>query len=166
MHLKMHGIYVHPKGLGGNWKRGSGPEYEALRNRVIEMVSALRDGETPPFTEVLKREDAAVKYHLPPDRIADIVLVMHPGYGLSEDMTEDLEVFKAATAGGYKQAVPAEALPGMWTPFIVTGPGVKKGNRLAENISNIDQAPTILQLLGIERPGYMQGRAVEAVFEK
>lgn len=166
MHLKMHGVYLHPKGLGGNWTRGSGPEYEALRGRVMELLSSLKDGGTAPFAEVLRREDAAVKYHLPLNRIADIVLVMRPGYGLSEDMTDDREVFKAAAEGGYKQAIASEGLPGMWTPFVVVGPGVKKANRLAGNISNIDQAPTILKLLGIERPGYMQGRAVEAVFEK
>ncbi len=32
--LKMIGVYVNPAGLAGPWKRGSGPEYEALRARA------------------------------------------------------------------------------------------------------------------------------------
>lgn len=165
IHLKMHGIYLHPGGLAGDWVRGSGPEFEALRSRVMKALSELKDGETAPFAEVLSRADAAAKYRLPPDRIADVVLVMRPGYGLSEDMTEDLAVFRSSVEGGYKQALVSDGLPGMWTPFAVMGPGVRKGRRLPGNISNIDQAPTILKLLGIERPGYMQGRVVEDVLE-
>ena len=165
IHLKMHGIYLHPGGLAGNWKRGAGPEYEALRETIIELLAGLRDGETVPFSEVLKKEEAAVKYHLPPDRIADIVLVMRPGYGLTEDLTEDLEVFKPAVEGGYKQGLVSAGQPGMWTPFVVVGPGVKKNHRITENISNVDQAPTLLKIMGIERPGYMQGETVDEIFD-
>ncbi|HNW43482.1 MAG TPA: alkaline phosphatase family protein [Elusimicrobiales bacterium] len=164
-HLKMHGIYLHPGGLAGPWRRGAGPEYEALRDKITALLSGLRDGETAPFLEVLKREDAAAKYHLPPDRIADLVLVMRPGYGLTEDMTEGLEVFRPAVEGGYKQALVSTEVPGMWTPFLVMGPGVKKNHRIAVNLSNIDQAPTILKILGLEKPGYMQGRSADEVLD-
>jgi predicted AlkP superfamily phosphohydrolase/phosphomutase len=166
IHLQMHGVYLHPAGLAGNWKRGAGPEYEELRDRVMGLLSGLRDGAAPAFSEVLRREEAAKKYRLPPDRLADIVLVMTPGYGLSEDMTDDLEVFKDTNEGGYKQAIVSDGLPGMWTPFVVAGPGVKKGFRLERNISNVDQAPTIMRLLGLPVPESMQGSPVEEIFAR
>jgi predicted AlkP superfamily phosphohydrolase/phosphomutase len=164
IHLQMHGIYLGTAGLAGNWKRGSGPEYETLRGSVIKMLRDLRDGDIAPFKEVLTREDAAVKFHLPPDRIADIVLVMRPGYGLSEDMSTDLKVFRPAVAGGYKQALDATGQVGLRTPFMVMGPGVKKGFRFPEVISNIDQAPTILKLLDMPRPAFMQGKPLNEIF--
>lgn len=164
IHLKMHGVYLHPAGLAGKWKRGEGPEYEALRDNVMGLLSGLRDGDTAPFAEVLKREEAARKYRLPLDRIADIVLVMRPGYGLTEDMTTDLEPLKPAVEGGYKQAIVSDNETGMWTPFVVMGPGVKKNHRIEHNISNVDQAPTLLKALGIARPDYMQGSAVDEIF--
>jgi arylsulfatase A-like enzyme len=42
-------------------------------------------------------------------------------------------------------------------PFVLTGPGVPRGLRLDEPVSQIDIAPTLLALAGIPIPGSMQG---------
>lgn len=45
-------------------------------------------------------------------------------------------------------------------PLIVRIPGVRSGGRIELPVSGIDVAPTILATLGIERPDWMDGRAL------
>jgi N-acetylglucosamine-6-sulfatase len=44
-------------------------------------------------------------------------------------------------------------------PFVVRGPGVPAGASVGELVANIDIAPTVLDLAGVERPGWMDGRS-------
>lgn len=157
--LKMIGVYVHPGGLAGPWKRGSGPEYEALRARVTGLIAGLKDGETPVVERVLPWERVG-ELRLPPDRVPDLVLAMTPGYALTEDMSKDGPALREALQSGYKQAVIADGRPGLWTPFVVMGPGVRKGFRLERPIHNVDQAPTLLALIGSRAQG-AEGKVVD-----
>jgi arylsulfatase A-like enzyme len=50
--------------------------------------------------------------------------------------------------------------PGLRVPFVARGPGIKPGITPAELISNIDWAPTFLDLAGLEIPDSMQGRSL------
>jgi N-acetylglucosamine-6-sulfatase len=50
-------------------------------------------------------------------------------------------------------------------PFVVRGPGVPKGASFDELVANIDIAPTVLGLAGIEEPGWMDGRSFEPFLE-
>src|SRR5262249_22562701 len=45
-------------------------------------------------------------------------------------------------------------------PFIVVGPGVAAGRRVAENVSLIDLAPTLLDLLGLPPEPRFEGRSL------
>ena len=128
------------------------------------MLLGLRDGAAAPIERVVNWEDAG-GLRMPKDRVPDLLLVMKPGYGLTEEMSAGLPVFRDAREGGYKQALLAEKNSALWTPFIVMGPGVKKGYRLKRNISNADQLPTLLKLTGVPVPGYMQGKVINEIFE-
>jgi predicted AlkP superfamily phosphohydrolase/phosphomutase len=156
VHLKMHGVYLHPDGLAGPWKRGAGPAYEALKKRVSALLTGLRDGGKAPLRRIVAWENAA-ELRMPKDRAADLILVVEPGYGLSEEMGPDLAVFKKPLEGGYK--------PGLHTPFIVVGPGVRKGHALSAPVRNADQAPTLLRLLGLAAPEHVQGRVIEELLQ-
>lgn len=162
-HLKMIGVYLRPDNLSGKWKRGSGPEYDALRDKVIKTLADLRDGDAAPIRRIVKWEDAG-ELRMPKDRVPDLLLVMKPGYGLTEEMSADLEVFRDALEGGYKQALDAAGEPALRTPFVIAGPGVKKGYRLKKDIGNADQLPTLLRLLGVPVPGHMQGKVIDEIF--
>jgi predicted AlkP superfamily phosphohydrolase/phosphomutase len=164
-HLKMIGIYLRPDSLAGAWKRGSGPEYEALRGRVKKMLLDLRDGDNAPVERAVEWEKAG-ELRMPTDRVPDLLLVMKPGYGLTEEMAPGLPVFRDATEGGYKQALSADDTTALYTPFVVMGPGVKKGYRLKENISNADQLPTLLKLTGVPVPAHMQGKVVDEILAR
>ncbi|MDX6769481.1 MAG: alkaline phosphatase family protein [Elusimicrobiota bacterium] len=158
--LKMIGVYVNPGGLAGPWTRGSGPEYEKLRGRVARLLEGVKDGGAPVVEKVLPWERAG-ELRLPTDRVPDLVLAMNPGYALTEDMSPGGPVLRDAVQSGYKQAVIADGRPSLWTPFIVMGPGVKKGFKLPEPVRNADQAPTLLTLLGVPVPDAAQGRVIE-----
>jgi len=162
IHLKMHGIYLRPDGLAGNWKRGSGPEYEALRRKVRSLLLGLEYEGEKVFRDVLPWEEAA-KLREPADRVGDLLLVMRPGFHLTEEMSEDLALFRAPVGSGYKQALVADDIPGMWAPFVIMGPGVKKGFRIPDPIHNADQAPTLFRLMGLAVPDTMQGRVVAEI---
>jgi N-acetylglucosamine-6-sulfatase len=46
-------------------------------------------------------------------------------------------------------------------PFVVRGPGVPAGASFDELVANIDIAPTVLDLAGVEEPEWMDGRSFE-----
>ncbi len=76
-----------------------------------------------------------------------------------------MEIFKIPLKSGYKQAInPKEKA--VWTPFIIAGPGVKKDFEIENPISHIEQLPTILKLMKIKRPDYMEGHAIEEILDK
>ena len=50
--------------------------------------------------------------------------------------------------------------PGLNVPLIARGPGIKAGNVPAQFVSNLDLAPTFLDLAGLPIPAFMQGRSL------
>jgi arylsulfatase A-like enzyme len=50
-------------------------------------------------------------------------------------------------------------------PFIVVGPGVAAGRRVAENVSLIDLAPTLLDVLGLPAEPRFEGRSLVALLQ-
>ncbi len=160
IYLKMAHIYINPSGLSGNYARASGPEYEALRNEVVKELRSLSDDNgVKPVTEIVKWEQAKEFMRLDPDRLGDLVIANAPGYGWNEEMTTDLKTFTDPLISGYKQAIKSQEVPGMWTPFIMAGPGVKQNNFLGNiPFPLVDQYPTIMKALGIKSPNFVQGK--------
>jgi predicted AlkP superfamily phosphohydrolase/phosphomutase len=165
VYLKMAHIYINPNGLDGKYKRASGPAYEALRKEVVAELKALKDSTgVHPVSRIVNWEDAQNVYNLPADRVGDLVVEATTGYRLWEEMTEDKTVFTTPRATGYKEGVnPSD--PTMQTPFIIAGPGVKKGFALSKPIQHIDQLPTILRLMHVDTPKYVEGRTIEELME-
>lgn len=165
VYLKMAHIYINPDGLEGKWKRASGPAYERLRNEVIKAINELRDeDDSKPLVKAAVWEDAPKFFELPQDRVGDIVLQAKTGFQWWEEVSENGEIFTTPLNTGYKQATdPTEKF--MWTPFIISGPGVKKGFVISQPIKHIDQMPTFLRLLNIEIPSYVQGRVVQEILK-
>ena len=160
VYLKMAHVYINPNGLGGDWKRGKGEEYEKLRDEVIKVLRELEDEDgTKPLVQAVKWEDAPKFFELPTDRVGDLVLEVKKGYQWLEEPDETLKVFTEPLTSGYKQANNPRD-PDMWTPFVIMGPGVKKGYKLPQSISHVDQMPTLLKLLGVKIPDYVQGRVL------
>lgn len=167
IYLKMAHIYINPNGLAGDYIRDKGAEYEQLRNEVRQALKDLVDENgNKPVTEIVNWENAKEFMQLDPDRIGDLVIANAPGYGWDEEMSVDLKIFSKPMVTGYKQAIKAQAVPGMWTPFIIAGPGIKKNLFLGNKpFSLIDQYPTIMKALKIKSPNFVQGKSLD-IFTK
>ncbi len=162
IYLKMFSVFLHPDGLDGNWKRGSGPEYEALRRRVKDLLLQLKDDRgVAPVEKITEVENAAQEFRLLGERSGDLIIANRPGYGWSEETSDNLEIFAPSLVTGYKQAVLPDNVKGMWTPFMMAGPGVKTNHFLGPApVAMVDQYPTIFRLLGQPIPRWVQGQVV------
>lgn len=163
IYLKMTHVYINPDGLDGNYKRASGPKYEKLRDEVRTALLSLKDeAGNKPVVDVVEWENAKEHMRLDPERVGDLVIANAPGYGWNEEMTSDLRIFTSPFKTGYKQAIKSENVQGMWTPFIITGPGIKENYFLGNTpIQHVDQYPTIMRALNVDSPDYVQGDVLE-----
>ena len=151
IYLKMDGVFIHPKGLGGLWKRGHGLEYEKLRNRVINILNNIKNKKGEKIvTKIVRWENVNKIFKLPSDRVGDLVIANKPGYGWNEAVTQDLRLFSAPLKSGYKQAVLANSTKSMWTPFVISGPRIKRGYKIKKELNHKDQLPTILKALKVD----------------
>ena len=161
--LQMDNIYIHPNGLDKVYHHATGPEYETLRSQVIDELNNLKDENgLKPLAQVLKREQANLLF-LPPDRTGDLIIANSAHYNWVEDVSDDLVLFKSSLKGGYKQGVLPGTEEGMWTPFVIRGPGVKKGYQIEKPINHIDQYATLLELLKIKAPAHKKGRILTEI---
>lgn len=161
VYLKMDNIYIHPDGLSGNWRRARGPEYEALRDRVLGLLQSLEtDAGQKPVEAVVKWEAVKAHWNLPEGRVGDLIVANRPGFGWNEQVSPDLEIFSVPLKSGYKQAILPGDNKGMWTPFVIMGPGVKKNHEITRPILQVDQYPTIMKLMGMDIPEFVEGNAI------
>ena len=164
--LKMSNIYINPRGLGPVYQRTSGEDYDELRAQVIRALEELRDEKgIAPLDAAVKWEDVDSVLKLPADRTGDLVVANKPGYGWSEDITANLQVFSIPLETGYKQAVFADNVQGLWAPFIIIGKGIKHNYQIKEPIRNVDQLPTIFRAMHIDLPQKVEGRTVNEIFK-
>ncbi len=165
IYLKMAHVYINPKGLAGNYERGTGEAYERLRTEVIQALQDLEDGKgVRPVEKIVKWENVKTELHLTPERAGDLVIANKPNYGWSEEMSNDLKLFGDSMASGYKQALDPNYKE-LWTPFVIMGPGIKKNNYLGNQpINHVDQYPTIFKTLKLQVPNFVQGKSLP-IFE-
>jgi len=157
--LKMAHVWINPNGLDGKFIRASGPVYEALRNEVKQSLAEITDDNgIKPLVRAVEWEKVKEEMKLDPERAGDLVLENAFNYRWNEEMSDDLTLFSQSFDTGYKQAVdPNDSR--MWTPFVIAGPGVKKGNYLGDTpVDHIDQYPTIMKGLGVKIPEFVQGK--------
>jgi predicted AlkP superfamily phosphohydrolase/phosphomutase len=163
--LKMDGVFLHPDGLAGNWKRGKGPAYERLRKEISKLLRELKDEHgIHPLSKMAYWEDVPDSLGLPSDRVGDIVIANRPGYGWSEEMSADHRLFSRPIVTGHKQAILASDTKSLWTPFFIVGPGIKKNHAIAKPFSQVSQLPTILKAMGIKIDQPMDGKPLEEIF--
>jgi predicted AlkP superfamily phosphohydrolase/phosphomutase len=165
VYLKMDNIYISPSGLAGDWRRASGEAYNKLRDEVIRVLKNLKDPETGlyPVSNIIKAEDANKYLSLPKERVGDLVIGNLCGYGWEEEMTDNQEIFSIPLESGYKQAIFPPDEKCLWTPFMISGPGIKKNYKIKKPSQLQDQYPTLMYLLR-EKPGTdVDGRILKEI---
>jgi predicted AlkP superfamily phosphohydrolase/phosphomutase len=163
--LKTNNVYINPQGLNGVYHRTSGVQYEQLREEVVKALSALKNAQgISPIAEIVKHENAR-RLGLPQERVGDLVVVNNTGYHCVENISADRTIFYHPVKSGYKQAVWAEKEKGLWTPFMVKGPGIKKHYPISHPIHHQDQYPTLLKLLHQKPPDFIEGKVIEEMMD-
>lgn len=110
------------------------------------------------------REAHALGMPTPEDNqgMGELILYPKAGYAFSAAIAGDATTGPTVNYGGthgYNNADPE--LDGI---FIASGAGIKKGARL-NRVRNVDVAPTIARLLGVDLPN-VEGRVLEEILEK
>src|SRR6185295_17745892 len=84
--IQMDNVYLSPTGLAGNWKRGSGPEYEQLRAQVKQLLLSLEDASSVKPLEQIVESERAHDLKLMTERAGDLIIANKSGYGWVEEM--------------------------------------------------------------------------------
>jgi predicted AlkP superfamily phosphohydrolase/phosphomutase len=163
------GIYINLKGRDPQGIVAPGAAYEALRERLIAELEALRDPETgaPVVHTVHRREDLYEGPFL--DLLPDVVFDLGDGPYLASDALPS-----PAQERGTKETV-VERLPDDFIQgrhratgiFAAVGPGIcRHGEGRVEGARIIDVAPTVLYSLGLPIPEDMDGRPLLEIFDE
>jgi predicted AlkP superfamily phosphohydrolase/phosphomutase len=151
------GIFVNLRGREPQGIVEPGASYEALRDRLIAELLALRDPESaePIVHAVHRREEL---YEGPFfDLLPDLVFDLGDGPYLASD---------APVAAQVVEPLPSDYLQGRHRStgvFVAAGPDIRQGAQIASP-RIIDVAPTVLHALGLPIPEDMDGRPLLEIF--
>ncbi len=140
-------IYLHVRGREPNGQVSPGAEYEALRATIAGAALELKDPQTGThlFQAAFKREEL---YHGPClEGAADLILQPTDGYDPKGALAKGALFGRDAVLDGmhtYDDAL-----------LFIRGESIKPGSW-----SVMDAAPTILKLMGLPVPEYMDGQTV------
>ncbi len=140
--------YVVPEG-GTGMLYFTDPNITDAERETVKKLFAGAEG----IAAVIEPKDYA-QYHYPQPaddpHMADLVIAAKEGYTVSGSVTGDeLVVANKSTTGSHGYL---STWPDMNATFVVAGAGVRAGTPL-ETIENIDLAPTVAKLLGVQLEG-------------
>lgn len=153
--IGLTGIFINVKGREAQGIVDSGDERQELVKRITSQLSKLKDPQTGEVAiyEVIPRNDAYTGPYV--DAAPDLIIGYNVGFRVSWD----------AAVGNTGEQVFSDNTKA-WSgdhcihPALV--PGVLFSNRkLSDGGANIiDLAPTVLDLLGVAKPAYMEGESL------
>lgn len=177
-----HGVWLNVKGREKHGCVEPGAEYEKLRSEIIANLKAMRAPDTGEglFTLVGRREEfAGMGMH--GERIEDIVMfsttynfhmsdvnLFHTHRDFYESGSEVVPLDECIERGliwdltAVHWGLP-EASAGYASNrpvFLLSGPGVKRGDRGDRRVNLVDVAATLAHVLDIEPPAQCEGRIV------
>jgi predicted AlkP superfamily phosphohydrolase/phosphomutase len=153
------GVFVNLKGREPHGIVEPGAPYEALRERLMAGLMALRDPERgePVLQAVYRREELYEGPFL--DLLPDVVFDLGDGPYLASD---------ALAAPRVLEPLPSGTLQGRHRPmgvFLAAGPGIRQEGQI-EGARIVDVAPTVLYALGLPIPEDMDGRPLLEIFDQ
>ncbi|MFQ6133449.1 MAG: alkaline phosphatase family protein [Armatimonadota bacterium] len=151
-----HGIRINLRGRDPNGIVEAGGDYEELRDRVIASLNQVRHPATnePVIENAWRREEL---YHGPHIELAPDIVIRT----VRDDVVPLREFNRGRVFAG--QRFGQMAVHKRWGIFLAAGQELRRGASL-DDLHLTDMAPTILHLLGLPVPSYMDGRVAEAAF--
>ncbi len=144
--LRGEGVYGEVLGAGGFatvW--ADGDVERAVRIAGVAQAAGL---------DAYLRGQAPAELDIDAPRFGDLVVLAPPGTSIGRSLSLDRFV---RGMHGYRSDVPS-----MGAIFIAAGRGARPGTKLGR-IRNLDVAPTVLALLGIPVPEWMEGSPLAAI---
>lgn len=80
-------------------------------------------------------------------------------------LAADATVLVLSDHGGHERIHGTEEPEDMTIPWIIAGPGIRRGHEIGRAVNLIDTAPTIARVLGIAPHPEWEGTCIEEVFE-
>ncbi len=158
MYPPVEGIMINVIGRQAEGCVQPGEEYEALRTRILEEVSNLREPETREqiVLEAYRREELYHGERL--ETAPDIIIVTQDRFkgGTSID-----ELISTVPLDVISKLSGVHRMDGI---ILAQGPNIR-GNARIEGAGIIDVAPTVLYALGMPIPSDMDGKPLAALFE-
>ena len=157
-----HSVYVNTKGRSPEGPVQPGSEYERVRREIIEVLTQARDHETgrQVFEGVWPREELYRGPYV--EHAPDVVYELAPGY-----MASNAILPPSLLRGRFLRPLrPGWDISGYHRPegvFIGFGPAFRRGP--IRDASILDIAPTVLYLMDLPIPSYMDGRVVEEALQ-
>lgn len=155
----VEGLVVNLRGRQAQGVVAPGSDYEAVRDRLLAGLVALRDEATgqPVVRRASRREDLFEGPHL--DEVPDVLAELEEAY-----------TGGAALSGPLVTPMPLDRLSAYSAThrpaglFALAGPGIQPG-RWLEGAAIVDLAPTLMHILGLPVSTAMDGRVLTEVFE-
>ena len=128
-----------------------------VQHYVKDIWNQLWEPRVHPYESVLKNDNITLLEH---QNAGDVVLIGAPGYVMGSDIEKNITPpIQLGTHGG-------DASRSMLRPvFIATGNDFYKGKKLNAT-SNLDIAPTIYQILGIDIPPFVEGEIITGLIKE
>ncbi|MGH2593079.1 MAG: alkaline phosphatase family protein [Anaerolineae bacterium] len=82
-----------------------------------------------------------------------------------EALPDDSHVLIQADHGGHDRTHGTDSAEDMTIPWVIAGPGIRRGQTIEAPVSLLDTAPTLARLLGITPHPHWEGRCVDEAFE-
>lgn len=150
---KAEGIFIN--------REAAKEEYERIRSEIMQSLQKVVDKDSPVVMDVFKREEVMSGQYI--DRAPDILFTLHDGYCPTYYSDGPNSEYIGDDKGGYKGGT---ANTGIHRPegiFMSYGPDIRP-HRLEVARRVWDIAPTILHMMNLSVPSYMDGVVMKEIF--
>ncbi|CAM3799194.1 alkaline phosphatase family protein [Mesobacillus thioparans] len=138
------------------WESTVNLSFKGLRENTKSLYGYVTNAKVHPYEEIKK---IPRKGKLTEQNAGDVLLMASPGYIMGQGVSNIVKsTTELGTHGGNPDREKLKAV------FMAMGPDVNEGKQI-KPVSNLDIAPTIYQLLGLEIPSYVEGKTIEALTE-
>jgi len=127
------------------------PAFTFIYLGLVDEIGHRHGWMTPEYLEAVQNADNAIGH----------LLARLEG----ENLLESTAILVQADHGGHDRKHGQPIPEDMTIPWILAGPGIKRGLRLQNPVSILDSAPTMAHLLGLEIPATWEGKVVQEALE-
>lgn len=146
-------IKYHLKGIWGSTMNLS---FNGMKENTKSLLGYLTNAKVHPYQDIKK---ITQKEDLKDRNAGDVLLLAAPGYIMGEGISKIVKPTpELGTHGGNPERERLKAV------FMAMGPNINAGKQI-NPISNLDIAPTIYEVLGLETPSYVEGKSINEITE-